>query len=231
MSRRPRVVLPGVPHHVTQRGNNRQPVFFSDGDRVRYIQILGEHSRRHGASILGWCLMTNHVHLVVIPGATDSLALTLGQAHAQYSMEQNRRQDRVGHLWQNRFFSCPLDDAHLLAALHYVDVNPVRAGITAQPWNWRWSSARAHSSPRFFDEFLDWPWMEWMEQARLGAWSHTDWKESLAQATPQEEVARVRRATKLGEPLGSDSFVQALEAQAGRRLRVLARGRPSKVAN
>jgi putative transposase len=123
-----------------------------------------------------------------------------------------------------------LDDAHLLAALHYVDVNPLRAGMTAQPLNWRWSSARAHSSPQYFDEFLDWPWVEWMQRARFGVWSHAEWKECLGLEPPQAELNRMRRATTLGEPLGSDAFVQELEAKAGRRLRVLARGRPFKVA-
>jgi len=117
MPRRPRFVLPGVPHHVTQRGNNRQPVFFSDEDRIRYLHLLREYSRRYESRILGWCLMTNHVHLIVIPGTPESLALTLRQTHSNYSIELNRDQGWVGHLWQNRFFSCPLDPPHLLAAL------------------------------------------------------------------------------------------------------------------
>jgi putative transposase len=122
-----------------------------------------------------------------------------------------------------------LDDAHLLAALHYVDVNPSRAGITAQPLNWPWSSARAHSSPHYFDEFLDWPWVQWMQRARLGVWSHAEWNACLALTPPPAELNRMRRATKQGEPLGSDAFVQEMEAKAGRRLRVLAPGRPCKI--
>ena len=227
MPRRPRFVLPGVPHHVTQRGNNRQDVFFCDQDRIRYLQMLREHTRRYDVRILGWCLMTNHIHLIAIPGAATSLALCVRQAHSQYSCEQNRRQGRVGHLWQNRFFSCPLGSTHLLSAMHYVDLNPVRAGLASEAWNWRWSSAQAHTSPQKHDELLDWSWLTWMEEAHLGEWNHADWKTSLIEAGRAEELDGVRRATKLGEPLGSDEFVRDLEVKAGHRLRVLSRGRPS----
>jgi putative transposase len=226
MPRRPRFVVPGVPHHVTQRGNNRQDVFFSEQGRIRYLQMLREHSRRHDVRILGWCLMTNHVHLIAIPGGPESLALALGQTHSQYSREQNRHQDRSGHLWQGRFFSCPLESDHLLSAMRYVELNPVRAGMTAAACDWRWSSARAHASPQAHDELLDWPWIRWMDEVRPGAWSYADWKATLRAAEPPEELDRMRRATKLGEPLGSDEFVRDLEAKAGRRLRVWAQGRP-----
>lgn len=220
-------MAPGVAHHVTQRGNNRQDVFFSAQDRGRYLQILSEYTRRHEVHILGWCLMTNHVHLIAIPGSAESLALALGQAHSQYSMEQNRHQGRSGHLWQGRFFSCALEPRRLLTAMRYVELNPVRAGLTAEAWNWEWSSARVHTSPQEHDKLLDWPWLRWIEDVRIGMWSYADWKEVLCAAGSTEEQDRLRRATQLGEPLGSDDFVNELEARAGRRLRVGARGRPS----
>jgi putative transposase len=226
MARRPRFVMEGIAHHVTQRGNNRQDVFFSEQDRIRYLQMLREYSHRHDVRILGWCLMTNHVHLIAIPGTAESLALALGQAHSQYSLEQNRQQDRPGHLWQGRYFACPLESDRLLSAIRYVELNPVRAGMTAEAWDWRWSSARAHTSPDVHDELLDWPWRKWMEEARLGVWSYADWKATLLATEPPEDVDRMRRATKLGEPLGSDEFVRDLEAKAGRRLRVWTQGRP-----
>jgi len=170
--------------------------------------------------------MTNHVHLIAIPGTAESLARTLGKAHSQYSMEQNRNRGRVGHLWQNRFFSCPLDGAHLLAAMRYVDLNPVRAVIAPEACHWRWSSARAHTSPQRQDLLLDWPWFDWMKEARLGEWSYEDWKIGLGTEIGDEELDRMRRSTKLGEPLGSEEFVCELEIQTERRLRVLPRGRP-----
>jgi putative transposase len=173
--------------------------------------------------------MTNHVHIIAIPGADDSLSLALGQAHSQYSLELNRRRRRAGHLWQNRFFSCLLEPSHLLAALHYVDLNPVRAGLTAKAWDWPWSSARAHSFSHLQHELLDWPWMHWIEQRRLGGWNHQDWKDCLEWTVSSDPVNRIRRATRLGEPLGSPEFLHQLEATAGRRLRVGLRGRPPMV--
>ena len=170
--------------------------------------------------------MTNHIHLILIPASAESLALTLGQLHSQYALEQNRRRRRVGHLWQNRFFSCALEAAHLLAALHYVELNPVRAGMTATAGDWPWSSARAHASAGVRHELLDWPWIDWMEEMRLG-WNHQDWKEALGWAVADNQVEQIRRATRVGEPLGSGAFVSELEAVAGRRLRVWTQGRPS----
>jgi putative transposase len=227
MAHRPRFVATDAPHHITQRGNNRQAVFLSDEDRQRYLEILREHALRHNLRILGWCLMHNHVHLVAVPGHAKSMALALSEAHSRYSLDWNRRRDSVGHLWQNRFFSCPLDDGHLRAALLYVDRNPVRAKWVAEAWDWRWSSAKAHTTPGARDALIDGEWEAWMEQARLGTWLHQDWKAALAMNPPEDELGQIRRATKLGEPLGSDVFVSGLERSAGRRLRVWPRGRPA----
>jgi putative transposase len=227
MPRRPRFVLPGAPHHVTQRGNNRQAVFFCDEDRRRYLQLLCQYSQRHDLRILGWCLMTNHVHLIAIPGTARSLALALGQAHSRYSLELNRKRSWIGHIWQNRFFSCPLEASHLLTALRYVDLNPVRAEMANHAWDWPWSSAGAHAMPHGCGELLDWPWRDLIRKARLGDWDAEDWRASLRCAESQEDLERLRRATRLGEPFGSEAFLRLLEAKAGRRLRVLPPGRPS----
>src|SRR5579872_2678162 len=144
MPRRPRVVIPGAPHHVTQRGNNRQDVFHSNDDRKLYLKLLDQQAERHKLRVLGWCLMTNHVHLIVIPEDAASMALALGQAHSQYALAMNRRRESVGHLWQNRFRSCALQGSHLFRALRYVELNPVRAGLAPSGWEWAWSSALAH---------------------------------------------------------------------------------------
>jgi len=137
MPRRPRAVFPGVAHHITQRGNNRQPVFFSDDDRRFYLDLLSHHSTRSGVRVIGYCLMTNHVHLVAVPEREDSFARALRHAHSEYALARNRADGRSGHLWQNRFFSCPLDSSHLMAALRYTDLNPVRAALCLQAWDWR----------------------------------------------------------------------------------------------
>lgn len=127
--RRSRVVVPGAPHHVTQRGNNRQPVFLCDTAYQRYLEVLGRHASRAGLRLLGYCLMTNHVHLIVVPGREGSLAQALGRAHAEYAPALNRALGRTGHVWQNRLFSCPMSESHLFSALRYVELNPVQASV------------------------------------------------------------------------------------------------------
>jgi putative transposase len=129
MARKARVVAAGVPHHVTQRGNNRQDVFLTGDDRRYYLDVLRDRSRQAGLQLLGYCLMTNHVHLVAIPAHAGSLARALGRAHACYAQRFNRRYRRSGHLWQNRFYSCPLGGSHLVRALAYGDLEPGARGL------------------------------------------------------------------------------------------------------
>ena len=128
MARLPRVVVVDVPHHVTQRGNNRQVIFSTDADRVTYLELLREYTQLYGLSLLGFCLMSNHVHLIALPQTPMALAHSLKQAHGRYASYWNARQRSTGHVWQGRFYSCPLDESHLWAALRYVELNPVRAG-------------------------------------------------------------------------------------------------------
>ncbi len=140
MPRIARVVVPGIPHHVTQHGNRQNDVFFSDADRQRYLQLVLQYSIRHGLQILSYCLMTNHVHLICIPSLARTLALVFKPVHTRYVQYINWQQGISGRLWQGRFFLCPLDEYHLWAAIRYVERNPVRAGIErrigdAHPWN------------------------------------------------------------------------------------------------
>ena len=223
MPRRPRFIVPGVPHHVTQRGNNRQSVFLSPDNCRRYLDLLGRHAARCGARILGYCLMTNHVHLIVLPENEGSLARTLGRAHSEYALALNQAEGRSGHLWQNRFFSCPMDQSHLFSAMRYIELNPVRAGMAATAWEWPWSSARAHTAAETPDPVLSCDWIEY-----FGRWEHGEWKEILSVCDPAAECEAVRRATRTGEPLGPREFVADLERRAGKRLRVFERGRPKK---
>jgi putative transposase len=226
MPRRLRVVLTGVPHHITQRGNNRQAVFFSDEDHRTYLRLLRDRSARYGLRILGYCLMPNHVHVIAVPVRPESLARALGQTHAQYALALNSSEARTGHLWQNRFFSCPLAGSHLLAALRYVELNPVRAGLVPAAWDWRWSSARAHASGNIPDLLLDAGASEW-----FGTWDFKEWRERLHIGQAESEMQAIRRATLAGEPLGSAEFVQDVERHAGRRVVVLPRGRPKTGAH
>ncbi|MBM3289107.1 MAG: transposase, partial [Candidatus Hydrogenedentes bacterium] len=144
MSRVARIVVPGYPHHVTQRGNRKEDIFLSDADRRAYLRYLHQYAGRHGLALWAYCLMDNHVHLVVVPQREESLARALHGAHTVYAMRLNTATHQSGHVWQGRFYSTPLDDAHLWAAVRYVERNPVRAGLAAHAADYPWSSAQAH---------------------------------------------------------------------------------------
>jgi putative transposase len=223
MPRQPRVVAVGAPHHITQRGNNRQEVFLSDEDRLIYIDLIREQSRICGSALLGYCLMTNHVHLVAVPDRADSFSRALQRAHSRYTQWFNRRYQRSGHLWHNRFFSCCLDRDHLTAALVYVDLNPVRAGMVGDAQDYRWSSARAHVEgvdPLDLIDAADW------RQVRTRA----EWGECLMTPPAESTVTRLRMATRSGSPCAGLKFVRSLEKETGRRLELRTRGRPRQRA-
>ena len=166
--------------------------------------------------------MSNHVHLVLRPERSDSLALFLRRAHGEYSQRFNRRHSRTGHLWQNRYYSCPMERTHAWNALRYVDLNPVRAGLVTDACQWRWSSAKAHHN-RATDEFglLQMEWLEWRD------WP--DWEEYLQLSDPEQE-AQLRKYTRLSLPLGSDGFIRSCEQSSGRVLATRPPGRPRNVS-
>jgi REP-associated tyrosine transposase len=185
------------------------------------LDLLSHHAERSGVRILGYCLMTTHVHLIAVPERDSSLARALRHAHSEYSLALNRSKHRSGHVWQNRFFSCPMSADHLFSALRYVELNPVRAGLAPAAWDWPWSSARAHSIADASDGVLCCGWSEY-----FGQWNHAEWAEILAAGSLSGECEALRQATQTGAPLGPPEFITALERQAGRRLRVWKRGRP-----
>ena len=222
MPRMARVTIPGVTHHVTQRGNNRQTVFLTGGDRRLYLELLGEEAPRRGLSILAYCLMDTHVHLIVVPERADSLARGLGRTHFRYAQAFNRRHRRSGHLWQNRFFSCLLEGDHFWRALRYVERNPVQARLSRRAWTYPWSSAAAHCGlSKVGDGVLD--LTAWAALAR-----RRDWKVELTWREAQEEMETLRRHTQTGRPLMSERHLNMLERRVGRRLRALPVGRPVK---
>ena len=143
MVRVARIVVPGARHHVTQRGNNRQDVFFVEEDRLVYLELLAKQGPLYGFHVEGYCLMTNHVHIVGVPQQEDALAKAIGRTHFLYTQYVNRLHGRSGHLWQNRFYSCALEDARVFDVLGYVELNPVRAGMVKKAWEYGWSSAAA----------------------------------------------------------------------------------------
>lgn len=223
MPRVARIVVPGVAHHVTQRGNNRQDVFFVDDDRRVYLDLLAAQAERFGLKVLGYCLMSNHVHLIATPTGEQSLAKAVGRTHFLYTQYVNRLHRRSGHFWQNRFYSCALDDVHLWNALRYVERNSVRARVVRTAWNYAWSSAAAHtdgSKPHEVLYLTEWGRM----------WTPAKWRAELVRVEDAELLAQLRRSTHRGRPLGSDSFLSKLEHRLGRRIRPLAVGRPRKKA-
>jgi putative transposase len=221
MPRVARIVIPGVAHHITQRGNNRQDVFFADDDQRFYLAMLRAQAQDHGLTVLGYCLMPNHVHLVVTPRDADSLAKTIGTTHLVYTQYINRLHERSGHLWQGRFYSCALDEAHCWAALCYIERNPVRAGLVERAWRYPWSSAATHCGRANRWRLLD------LEQWRA-AWDARRWKQWLTRPEDEDRTQQVRAHTRVGRPLGSDSFLSKFESALGRRMRPLSVGRPRK---
>lgn len=219
MPRISRTVIPGIPHHITQRGNRRQFVFFSDADRLTYLALLNEQSGKFGMSLLAYCLMPNHVHLIAVPQRGDSLSLVLGTVHSKYSKIVNKRFEWKGHLWQYRFFSCPLDIRYLQEATRYVEMNPVRAGLAEEPELYSWSSAKA----RIFNEpdaYLSRE-SEWNKHLYSGE----VWRKFLSVAKPRED-SELRHCAQKGIPCGSRQFVERLEQETGQVFHVRKAGRP-----
>jgi putative transposase len=221
MARLPRVVVVDLPHHVTQRGNARQVIFASATDRLAYLELLRQHCELYCLSLLGYCLMSNHVHLIVVPRTAQSLAQTLKHTHGRYAAYWNARQSSSGHVWQGRFYSCPLDHAHLWTALRYVELNPVRAGMVDEAWQWRWSSAAAHCGAAIPETWLQ---LElWQKR-----WTVAEWIGYLAAGESPAELAALRQFTHTGRPLGTAAFVAQLEQSTLRRLAPRKRGRRQK---
>jgi putative transposase len=215
MARLARVVAPGLPHHVTQRGNRRQEVFFGDDDYEAYKALLAEHCAAAGVAVWAYCLMPNHVHLILVPSDEDGLRRALGEAHRRYTRRINFREGWRGYLWQGRFASFVMDERHLLAAARYVELNPVRAGLCARPGDWRWSSAAAHLAGR--------------DDGLVGAAPLLeitgDWKAFLAGGLEAADLEAIRGHERTGRPLGSDAFQEELEARLGRPLKKRRAGR------
>ena len=214
MARLARLVIPDMPHHVTQRGNRRQQTFFGDGDYAAYLELMADWCREEGVEVWSYCLMPNHVHLIAVPRTEESLRRAIGEAHRRYTRRINFREQWRGFLWQGRFGSVVMDEPHLLAAARYVELNPVRAGLVARARDWPWSSASAHLSGR--DDPL-------VKAAPLLAMV-PDWAAFLKSSLPEEQLRQLREHTRTGRPLGSPAFLERLEAMVGRVLRPLKRG-------
>lgn len=215
MPRLARAVAPGHPHHVTQRGNRRQPTFFCDADYRSYLHHLAQQTARAGVAVWAYCLMPNHIHAILVPADKDGLARAIGETHRRYTWSVNRREGWTGHLWQGRFCSSALDEPHLLEAVRYVSLNPVRARLVERAEDWPWSSAGAHAAGRG-DGIVDVKPV----RARIGSWNAF-----IEAGTARDAAERIRAGDRTGRPVGDTAFVETLESALGRVLARQKRGR------
>jgi putative transposase len=214
MPRMARVIVPGLPHHVTQRGNRREAIFFEDGDQDVYCDLLAEHTRKCGVEVWAYCLMPNHAHLILVPRDESGLSRAIGAAHRRYTHFINARGRWTGHLFQNRFASVAMDEAHLVAAVRYVSLNPVRARLVARAEDWQWSSVRAHLNAEDDGLVSVRPVL-----SRIGDFA------ALIASRDETGFESLRASEGTGRPLGNADFIAGLERVLGRRLARRAPGR------
>lgn len=218
MARMARLVVPNHPHHVTQRGNRRQPVFFLDDDYRAYFALIQDACERAETAVLAYCLMPNHVHFIMVPRHEDGLRGAIAEAHRRYTRRVNFRQQWRGHLWQERFHSVVMDERHLAAAVPYVELNPVRARLCDRADQWRWSSARARIAGDH-DPLVD---PDLLERLLPGC--------GVVEPDPEESTCEtIRLHTRTGRPLGSEGFMERLESITGRTLRPARPGPKPKI--
>jgi len=196
MPRIARLVIPEIPHHITQRGNYQQNIFFGDRDRIKYLSLVAENMKRQQVKILAYCLMSNHVHFV-------------------------RRLGKRGHLWQDRYYSCPLDKDHLYEVIRYMENNPIRAGIVKSAEKYRWSSAKAHIDNDIDKDDILTDYSEYLHEIR-------NWKEYLCEDSSQNKILTILKCTLNGRPAGNKQFIKELESKTERNLRIKPMGRPRR---
>jgi len=213
MARLTRVVVPGYPHHIIQRGNRRQAVFFSDDDKTFYIEQLIQYAITAGITFWAYCLMDNHVHFIAVPDYSNSFARGLGEAHRRYTRMVNFRENWRGYLWQGRFLSYTLSEKHLYSAIRYVERNPVRAGLVERAEDYPWSSAKAHILKKK-DKLTSDNYM----LTKIDNWSFY-----LAEEVEKTEIELFKKHALTGRPLGNMKFLSKLEELTGRNLR---KGKP-----
>jgi putative transposase len=213
MARISRIVIPGVPHHVTQRGNRKEKIFFEDGDHARYLAFLKEGAEKSGTSIWAYCLMPNHVHFIAVPTHADGLRALFAEAHRRYTNYINWRHGWTGHLWQGRFGSVAMDEDHLAEAVRYVLLNPVRAGLVKSARDWPHSSILAHIGGKP-NALLDTAPLA----SRFGDFS------GLLETSGADDFDGFRKSETTGRPLGSLDWLKSIEKSTGRRLTSAKRG-------
>ena len=220
MPRLARTVFANVPHHLTQRGNRREDVFFDDEDYQTYLEWLQYYCKEHQLEILAYCLMTNHIHLVAVPGTEESLQQVLKPLHMRYAQRINKRNKWKGHFWQGRYFSSPMDERYMWSAIRYVERNPVRARMVRKAEHYPWSSAAGHC--RLTDDTVLSTQAKWENLTdQIDNWSL--W---LTEGDEGHDLSIIRRNIEKGLPCGTEQFIKKLEKLSGRSLRFQPQGRP-----
>jgi len=217
MPRVARIVAKGYPHHVMQRGNNKQVTYFEDEDYRVYLELFEKYRKKHDLDVISYCPMPNHVHFSVIPKEEHSLAKVFQSCHMRYAQYFNEKYDRTGHLWQCRFYSCPMDNRHLYLAVKYIENNPVRAKRVQNPEDWKWSSARTHLKGEKSIITLT-------DANKL--MNICDWEAYLNEQENSTEMEMMRNHTFSGKPLGNPSFIESLYKTFGDRVKPRPMGRP-----
>jgi putative transposase len=215
MTRLPRLVLPGIPHHITQRGNRREKTFFEEGDYALYLDLLAQAAGQAHVEIWSYCLMPNHVHIIAVPSDEDGLRRTFRFVHRHYTGYINARLRMTGHLWQGRFSSVAMDEEHLHHAFRYIALNPVRARLVKRPEHWRWSSVAAHLARADDHVVKTSPALD--RVGDFGAFLGEDFDEAMS-------YAALRKAESVGRPVGSKAWLADMEAKTGLRLAPEKRG-------
>lgn len=218
MPKFPRLVVPGFPHHITQRGVRRQKTFFDESDYRAYLDLAVELASGWEVEFWAYCLMPNHIHAVAVPNQAGSLSKFFAVLHRRYARRINSRYEWQGHLWQKRFYSVVMDERHTIASLRYVELNPVHAGMCKSPRDWPWSSAKANLG------LTEDPLIDRSRTADI----ISDWDTYLASQEDTPAVQTLRRQTSSGRPDGDRAFMKTIERLSGRRVSKQRAGRKKK---
>lgn len=227
MGRLPRAIDDGLVYHALNRGNNRGDVFAEDDDREAFLVALGRTRDRYPFRLFGYCLMSNHFHLLLRPEPGQTISRILQSLTVAHTWRYHRRHRTSGHVWQGRFKSPVIqDDRHLLVVLRYIEANPLRAGIVADPADYRWSSYRHHGSGD--DDPLLSGFPEWEELGRTEPERRRRWQAKVRGAQPATEIEAVRRSLSSGQPFGAEAWSEATASRLNLRREPRPRGRPPK---
>jgi len=221
MSRRLRRIIPGIPYHVTHRGNHREAILSDDECRAIYVSIMRQWQHRTNVQVAAFVLMPNHVHFICVSPTETALSRWIQHGHREYSKWLNTERGAGGHNWEGRFFSVPMDDEHCLNALRYVEQNPVAARMVQRAWDWRWSSAAHHCGLGPQPSLLD-------LDLRPAGMTAPAWRQALLEPSAADFRARLHECMAQRSGLGSDGWAESLKAAHGVDVRAPRRGRPPK---